>query len=488
MKHFYTLMVALFIATTAVMAQPKIEQSLWKTAKTTAQKNKVMTPRWAAQKHNGARMAAQRNRLRVEATPEGKRNLPQKEEDYSYNNGEKYLNGTALYTYDEYGNIIVQYILAENWVQKTTNRYDELGRIVESIADEGKDSTYYTTHNMEQYEYDKVVASQMVKKYLTVVNDTDATQNGGDSTVITVERNSDGNITKVENRRWCSYEWLTSDEVTQLIITYGADKKPTELHTTVVDKNADDKVTKEVFFKDIEWKDCNGQIFKALNDHDFLEGDNRMTKATLINKTEYDTDTTIIDVGYDDNGGYTQKLFQPTSSVPSSSRTLENIDNNGSVKTTTVFYEDLDSTGTITPGDSTSIIITQYTYDDKGFPSKAESWDIVPGAQKSYNFHRFENTYSEVDDYPSKITDTRDGLDLLTETYDDIEEEFYAETVYSDFIQVSATSISSPVATPNAANGVYNLNGVKVGSDTGNLPKGIYIVKKGTETKKVVVQ
>jgi len=481
-------MVALFIATTAVMAQPKIEQSLWKTAKTTAQRSKVMMPRWAAQKHSGTRMAAQKNRNRVEATPEGKRNLPQKEEDYSYNNGEKNLNGTTLYTYDEYGNIIVQYKLAENWAHKTTNRYDELGRIVESMQNAGKDSTNYTTHETDQYEYDKVVASQMVKQYLTLVNDTDATQNGGDSTVITVERNSDGNITKVENRRWCSYEWAQSDEVTQLSITYGADKKPTELRTTVVDKNADDKDTKEVFFKDIEWKDCNGQIFEALNDYDFLEGDNRMTKATIINKTESSTDTTIIDVEYDDNGGYTQKLFQPTSSVPWYSQTLENIDNNGSFKTTTVWYEDLDSTGTITPGDSTSIEIHQYTCDDKGFLIKEESWNIVPGEHKGYNLNRFKNTYSEVDDYPSEIIFTRDGLDLLTETYDDIEEECYAKTVYSDFIQVSATSISSPVAAPNAANGVYNLNGVKVGSDTGNLPKGVYIVKKGTETKKVVVR
>ena len=59
-------------------------------------------------------------------------------------------------------------------------------------------------------------------------------------------------------------------------------------------------------------------------------------------------------------------------------------------------------------------------------------------------------------------------------------------TKYQFFSESAA--VSSPSVKQAAAQGVYNLQGMKVGETTTNLPAGIYIVKQGNKTTKVVVE
>lgn len=178
---------------------------------------------------------------------------------------------------------------------------------------------------------------------------------------------------------------------------------------------------------------------------------------------------------YEENGSYSY-AFNYIDPVASDVFKVTYTDENGSWEEELLYYEDMDEDGELSEEElmeSSKVVVTcnemgditseEYYFYDM-FDSGAK-YDMVYG---DYSYP-MEWTMSEYD------YDLEDYLPFL-------------KLVRSNYVDVTNTTAINGVQTRPATDveGVYNMQGVRIGQSSDRLPAGIYIVKKDGKTQKIV--
>lgn len=201
--------------------------------------------------------------------------------DYDTNAGQWQEGGTQNYTY----NINGQVTSAGSEYEKIVYEYDAEGRCI-SETQTAFDGQGFVPSGKTEYKYDTVVKNLVTEEMNYYYQDGSWNQNTGRHTEIT--RNADGNITKVVEKSYYSYnESAAWHEESAVEIAYSADKKASAM--TVSEFDYDTKKLEPVAeLVDIVWERTDGQIAIFDTDEaDFYLGANRIKSAKAPKATNY---------------------------------------------------------------------------------------------------------------------------------------------------------------------------------------------------------
>lgn len=107
----------------------------------------------------------------------------------------------------------------------------------------------------------------------------------------------------------------------------------------------------------------------------------------------------------------------------------------------------------------------------KGSKDNGVTWDIYEGTRHTLEYDN--NT-------GAMLSDTTEGYNRDTKEY-----EKKSKSVFSNFVDYSTDIVATPTDAEDISR-VYNMQGVCLGDNLDGLPAGMYIVKQGVKTKKVV--
>lgn len=457
MRNF-TLIAALMLLTPTMVTAQKT--SLFK-SKTLTNKSAVakqgvkQAPAMAAKKASGGNLV-----------------LPCHEETFYYDDGEWFADGTYELSYDKQGNVVKQVESYDDGATQTTYEYNNNGmEVTRTIAQDDGEGNFVNSTLLKK-EYDEKVSSLVTSSMEYTWNNNDwQLISAGRTWKRDVSRNDDENVTGVSLSTYYNGDF---DETYRSSLTYDSNGAAS---TWKYEELAYDEATggfamQPIYtMKNIKWANTNGQIVNFEMD-EFFTGDNRVAAATVID--EEDQIEGQLTATYEDNGNYTYHLVTDT---PASEGTCYYTidDANGSFTKYSVSASDTNSDGRIDSQDE--------TYSDKYTVEYDEHGNIV--AEASYEdgeitfAMKYEYEYGNANsDYPTQ---------QIHYEYDIEADEYLPliKVVSSDYIDVT-NSISTIEAANNTKTTIYNLQGMSLNRTYNNLPAGIYIVRNGNKTSKIL--
>lgn len=318
------------------------------------------------------------------------------------------------------------------------------------------------------YEYDSVVKDFVVKETYWIP------ENGGwmEAAVYgtDVERNSEGNVTKV------SEYYINDDgekEITEYFtVEYGSDGKASTM-TLWYAEDGDDEM--ETQLTDIVWENTDGQFMEMDDDVDhqeFYVGANRIKSATIM-KSDSQPQGSLINAIYADSlGSYAIDVTFNGESILALDHKA--IDNYGSYEET---FEETDleyEGGTWTMGETYSSEESEM-YDAYGL-LVSSSYKSEEGGYTSESSTKAEIEYDETYGYP-----------LVWTQYESYYGGDYVERERWEFLAyIQAGSTGAAVMSASSESAYYDLNGVRVNAD--RLAPGLYVERVGDKTRKILVK
>lgn len=227
--------------------------------------------------------------------------------------------------------------------------------------------------------------------------------------------------------------------------------------------------------KNMQWKNTDGQ-FTAVELDDFFSGANRLLSADVYSADEL---AGTIEASYNDADGSLSYTFNYIEPLGKDCMTIDYTDKNGSYKASSLYYEDQNEDETLTDDELMEGIIDVVKVDEHGFITyEDESMVMGPDETELMGASRYDYTYDPAYNYPTQ---------QIHSEYDFDEEDFvpFLKVVSSDFVDVT-TSIRNITHAETAGKAVYSLQDVKMDESLNNVPAGVYIVKDGEKTMKIM--
>lgn len=363
---------------------------------------------------------------------------------YKYNNGSYSYEMTTNYTYNTLGNVVTE----KQWS-------DENG-MVQILANE----------------YDNVEPDFVTKTTATIYETPASTTPYSETVELRrdVTRNDKGQVTQVEN--WTANDTNTGLELdSKVTFEYGADGKANKISTTEYDSEEGDMT---ITMNNIVWEEYNGDLLSIFGsdnlDNIFMEPDNLLKSADLEMTLD---DMTVIGSAtgtYTDNKSeLTMSFYMFGMSVMDMTISMETTDDNGSF---------VSNITTSSMGESADLVSTEVVCNDKGDVVKNTSYSGTGDARKIVESNEYEYSYNSTTgliDY-TIVSD----YDTDTKAYQPL-----YKLEYSDYVDV--TGINGVAAnTADGKTAVYNMQGMCVGNSLHNQPSGMYIMKQGGKSVKVI--
>lgn len=408
---------------------------------------------------------------------------PAHEKEYLYEEGEWVDYGDYSYKYNQEGYILETLYDDGETKDLLSNVLNENNLVTDQVEQIAEDGVNFVNYLRKTAEYDSKLTDLITNKVTYMwYNDAWDMNQGTYSYKRTITRNDAGNVTSVVISSYYdgAYEDLqrqtiTYDEATGKATTY-------KLETL----NYENTWETSPYLKNIEWDKTNGQLGKEYSE--WLSGDNRLKKADMVIEyggNEYTYATLSVD--YQDNGGYTlivdgTAMASLGSTAAYQKDVMTYTDENGSFEYTTTYYEDDNGDKSFTDDEIAEESKVIYKFDSHGnqtfyatYAQDEETGKLVLDDASKYEYEYDETT-------GARKTETHYELaDATTETY-----EPFMKLVADEFVDVTSSISNAAVSSNASASAVYNLQGVKVGTSTKNLPAGLYIVKKDGKTIKTV--
>lgn len=392
-------------------------------------------------------------------------------EDVFYYEDEWIKTGYTDYKYDTSGNVLTSDYVTEDGTIRTEYEYDENNQWTSQTEYNSDGSSDLQPSGRRTRIYDDIVKD-------LVVESMQYTWTAGDWMLIdqgytwkrNVTRDSKGNVTGVSVDTYYIDGFETTRKTT---ITYNQDGladtwKYEELAYDGVSLAWEEYYTLE----DMQWYSTDGQIVTD-DIEGFFTGNNRLKSAKVIEPAYGETGR--IEAEYDEDGNYSY-TFLYNDPVESDVYTFKYIDENGSTEEEYIYYSDMNEDGQLSDDElmESSKIITRYN----------EKGDIT--AEEYY----FGDEFDSGTKYDIEYGDYSYPTEWVMSEYDyDLEDYVpYMKLVRSNFVDVTNTSSINSVAgsSETGVQNVYNLHGMKVGTQTSNLPAGLYLIKKDGKTVKVL--
>ncbi|MBD5312888.1 MAG: hypothetical protein HDS06_01495 [Bacteroides sp.] len=391
---------------------------------------------------------------------------------------------TTKFTYNKAGQILTQ--TEGDRVTKYT--YNEAGYPV-------KVETFYIIDgenklsSVNEYTYDTVVKGLVIKEASQSYDPWTGESYGGGVSGVEITRNSDGNITKLQEYYEDGDHKSYYDA---LIIEYGADKKAVKISEV-----EDDEVY--ITISDIVWNTTDGQITTYEFDDpngDMYFSNNRIASATITDEDNYPVPGKFT-ATYDGDSYHSKLMVGDDVALEIDFKCIEKFAAN----------EDFDE---------------QYSYDCTSFEAEYEFDEDTNKYFIEYTRQRTEENRANAFGFnlsnkrtttykyanPSYEDETEVEESKMEVTYDDeigyplTAVTYYTSTLtggqsgelvpstrytYSDYVNVEEdnSGLTAPVVDESAEAEYYNLQGIRV---YGDLTPGIYICRKGSETSKVIIR
>lgn len=394
--------------------------------------------------------------------------------EFIYDEGEWFMLGEVLFTYDTKGNVLTQSVDEDGVTMVTTNTYNDDNMLTSRIdyeCEEGDEPQYISKRT---YVYDPIVKDYYIERmgydwtgedweenYYCEIND--ITRNAAGSIVEIVKKVPyNGEMSPAYKSVWHYNE--TTGEADEY--AYYANLNPASAEWELYDG---------VSYKNIEWQNTNGQMTKDFEE--LIEGPNRIKQAEVYFEDELDG---YIFVTYSGENDYIIKSTFNDPSLVAMEVVRETLDENGSYSRSILLYLDDDDNITEEPYESE---IETITYDAHGNVVEVRMEAIYGDDFPYIASEKYDYVYDE-DGNPAEVT---------VSYYDEEEEDYIAisRTVYGEYIDVTGgTSGIENIAIGNNCKAVevYNLNGVKVTDSLNGLAKGLYIVRNGLSVTKIAVK
>lgn len=397
--------------------------------------------------------------------------LPTHEATYAYDGAEWMEDASYTYRYDSKGNVLSQ--IVDDGVSKTKSVYEYNADGMETkeltMVDDGAGG-FANSGKLEQ-KYDKVVKDFVVSSFEYAWNSTDWNMvDMGRTWERSVGRNDQGNVTGVTTN---TYHAGMFEELMKTSVTYGPDgKADTWRYDELVYDGVNDPAMEEFYtLRNMEWENTDGQVV-IMDLNDFYTGNNRLKSAIVVEPGEVQAGNILAD--YKDNGDYSYMFYyNGTFDGDGYSKTF--IDGNGSYEEESAYYFDANLDGLMTEDEKQSGMTAKVVFDDHGnvvSETIFEDGEMVDGM-------KYEYTYAPEYDYPTEQVYYGWNPDLM-------DYEPFIKIVSTDFTDVTTSISEVETSRGEDATAVYNTQGVKVGTSTDALPKGLYIVKSGGKTKKMM--
>jgi len=398
--------------------------------------------------------------------------LPRHEQTYYYEDGEWVEDGTFELEYDSRGKVVQQTESYGDGATMTTCEYDENGMETSKIVAEDDGEGNFVNSSMLLKQYDGRVTSLTTSSLEYTWQDGDWQMiSAGRTWRRDVSRDSKENVTAVSLSTYYNGDF---EETYRSSIGYGDDGKATiwKYEELGYDATTGTFTMNPVYtFSNIEWKNTNGQIVN-FETTDFFVGDNRISAATVTD--EEDGAEQQLTASYEENGNYTYRL---TCSNPVFDGTCYYTvdDSNGSYTMYAESANDTNCDGIIDEQDEVYTEKVVVKYDEHGNITEETSYDdgSIASALK------YEYVYGNADsDYPTE---------QIHYEYDADADEYvpFIKVVSTDFIDVT-DSIRTIDAASASHTSVYNMQGIRLGDNAENLPSGLYIVRNGGHTSKIL--
>lgn len=382
----------------------------------------------------------------------------------------------TTYKYDEKGRLVEE---VDVWY-KTVYTYNADGQVSEELRYTKNEENEYVLQGKEVYEYDTVVKDFEIlrESYYRAEDGEDLVFSWGDKSVVT--RDENGNVTKVEKyyRGNSEAEYVMDEYFT---VEYDADSVASLMTLYYEDEDDDTKWNIETQLKDIVWQNTNGQILDMDDDidtDDYFIGANRV-KSALAVKADGMPDGTVINAEYPDELG-SFKFTIKYGETLIHEQYLTYTDENGSCKEGHTSYDVEEEDGKWEIDKDAYTYAQEETFDKFGLTLNRESSWVSEGedAYSDKSYEKGEVTYDEETGLPTEyITMYKNG--------DDTDFRNYSKKVYSDYVDVSGVQLVE-AADADEAPVYYDMRGLRVNGD--NLPAGLYIERRGTTARKILVK
>lgn len=399
--------------------------------------------------------------------------MPKHEKTYEYMDGEWMDGGDYYYEYDKRGNILT--LTYDDGYTKTRAAitYDDNDMWTEQVTSISEDGGEYVNSERKTRKYDPIVKDLVVELRSYVWQDGQWTVMGN-ANKRDISRDSRGYVEGMVISTW--YDGAFSPLERTTVTMDDIEQPGTWLHERIDENGA---WSEEQTLKDMTWASCDGQIV-AYDYGDFFAGNNRLKKATAWNGG---VQTGLISAVYDETGKTENRTISLTylkvegSDEPYGRDDVEYnyTDDNGSFVSTDKYYSDVNGDNVLTDDELTESYKSILQIDDHGNEVLAEEYEgdeLIAGTKT-------ERTYDP----------ETDALKETVSSEYDYEAGKYVpmmKIVSDEFVDVTDGIVSAQTQQSVGRTEVYTLSGIKVGDSINGLPAGVYVVKSGNKTFKVV--
>lgn len=461
MKNFtLAVLTATFVATGA-FAQTSADKNILPV------KTKALLEKFEKNMHAVKTMPATIKTMRAKRANEAAIWKPQHDIQYSYDEGWD-KDAENNYTYNAQGLVLTQVLDAGGDFTKLENTYNSKGQITHQIMSISEDGKTYETYSERVQEYDEQTG--YTTKYESKVSDGEGgTTTGRGSNYTTIERNGDGNITKLTKYTMSGGEYAESERM-EIEYANGGNAPTTITCYGYDEDDATYGITET--YTDMTWTKSDGQL-TSTDPLDLISETNQLKSCTIPG----DDITLKFNVDAKDNGAFTIRVTYDgyPASVIYAEEKLEFTDNNGSYRYGMYIYN---------YNQVVSASYIEEKFDDHGNSILQEEWETSE-----------ENMYAENSNTGAVLVEgikheyKYDGphgemTEDIESDYDSDEDAYlpYMKVTYDSFVDATVTAIKGINDNANEPATFFNLQGMKV---NGNA-KGLYIMKQGNKTVKIM--
>ena len=398
------------------------------------------------------------------------------------------LAAELTFDYDTRGNMTRMVADESGSINTTICEYDEYGNVTSrlDLEGEGEDAL---NKAWRTYEYDPVVHDFCIRRMGYDWSGTIWTPNYYCETN-DVSRDAEGNVTEIIK----SLPYRADDLVPayRTVWGYGADGRADSYayYENMKGKDTDWWLYDQTEYRDIIWERTDGQLLTQLTE--MMEGNNRLLSAKVYYAGEPDGYVFVTYPPFDEPGF--RMTF--TTNDPEEAGIIQEfimLDADTYAQLYRISYYFDEETEEIS---ETPVYISEnlYMLDHDGNPVEDlyyEQW--AGGESELVGGSRYENTYDEA----------RNLIETVQSDYDYESGEFFEvmRTLYSDYVDVTSgvgevaagklLTVNGLTVTAEGEICVYGIDGrrVSAGNGTlslGSLPGGIYILRAGAESVKVI--
>ena len=393
------------------------------------------------------------------------------QETYQYNSNDKSWDFycESSYSYNFHGDVTEVVTTVGTAKQRTTYKYNSRYQMTEELTQVAADGVNYVNDTRHVCQYDDADPTLV---YLSEYSQWNATNGAWEITSTEsepsekteVERDAAGRVTFAKEYTYDGTVYALSGGAK---MTW---KKDGSLDTFTMYEIDDAGSLEETFIlSDFVWEKTNNII--PVNEDYWFEGDN-MLKSAKVSMDMYGTSYSLGTFGaeYGEKGSYTAVMDLNLMGMMTMSTTLEYkvLDDNGSNSLEQIIKQN----------GQLAYDIKQVTMiDENNCPTLYEIYADQGSGLALYSGQKMEHKYEGGRNYPVE------SLQYITD--DNAEYQLAYKYVTTEFFDL-ATTVNRVKADTEAAGTVYNVKGVKMGTDINRLPAGLYIVKTAGKTVKVV--